>query len=50
MFTVASPPRDLTAHCVSNSSIILKWHRPDPPNGVIKNYTVSSKTVRRIYL
>jgi len=38
---VASSPRDLTASCVSDSSILLSWHRPDPPNGIIKNYTVS---------
>lgn len=41
LYTVPSLPRDLTAGCFSYSNIFLKWQRPDPPNGLIKNYTVS---------
>ena len=41
LYTVASSPHKLTASCISDSNIILIWNRPDPPNGLIKNYMVS---------
>ncbi|XP_065904644.1 receptor-type tyrosine-protein phosphatase S-like isoform X2 [Dysidea avara] len=34
-------PHDIVATNVTQSSIFLTWQRPDPPNGLITNYTVS---------
>ncbi|XP_065903762.1 protein sidekick-1-like [Dysidea avara] len=34
-------PRDIVATNVTQSSISLTWQRPDPPNGLITNFTVS---------
>ncbi|XP_065904893.1 uncharacterized protein [Dysidea avara] len=34
-------PCDIVATGVTQSSISLSWQRPDPPNGLITNYTVS---------
>ncbi|XP_065905772.1 receptor-type tyrosine-protein phosphatase F-like isoform X3 [Dysidea avara] len=34
-------PRDIISTNVTQSSIFLTWQRPDPPNGLIANYTVS---------
>ena len=41
LFTVPSAPQSLAGECMTNSSIFLSWRRPDPPNGLIINYTVS---------
>ena len=35
-------PRDIISTNVTQSSIFLTWQRPDPPNGLITNYTVSN--------
>ena len=35
-------PRDIVATNVTQSSISLTWQRPDPPNGLITNFTVSN--------
>ena len=34
-------PRSIVATDVTQSSIFFTWQRPDPPNGLITNYTVS---------
>jgi len=39
-FIAPSEPRDVISSNVTQSSIFLTWQRPDPPNGLITNYTV----------
>ena len=39
-------PRDIVATNVTQSSISLTWQRPDPPNGLITNFTVSGCLVK----
>ena len=40
-------PCDIVATGVTQSSISLSWQRPDPPNGLITNYTVSSDNLNQ---
>ena len=35
-----TPPLDLSA-MVTNNEVTLTWSRPDPPNGLITQYSVS---------
>ena len=44
-FIAPTEPHDIVATNVTQSSIFLTWQRPDPPNGLITNYTVSNDNV-----
>jgi len=44
-FLAPTKPRDFFPTDVTQSSIFLIWQRPDPPNGLITNYTVSNNNV-----
>ena len=34
-------PRNFSYSYLTNSSVMLTWRRPDPPNGLITQYNVS---------
>ena len=39
-YTAPSSPYNLTAVNITSNSFILVWEQPDPPNGLIVNYSV----------
>ena len=45
VFIAPTEPRDIVATNITQSSIFLTWQRPDPPNGLITNYTVRNDNV-----
>ena len=43
-FVVPTSPRELST-MVTRNDVRLTWSRPDPPNGLITQYTVSFITI-----
>ncbi|XP_067330526.1 receptor-type tyrosine-protein phosphatase S-like [Channa argus] len=36
----ASPPRNVQAHIISQSTVMVRWEEPEEPNGQVKGYRV----------